>query len=184
MRPTFVFSLLCLAACAADLPVTVTRVDAPAKALIFEVVVPASRTAVWKAFSDSTELSTWLTPGAVVDLRRGGEFTARYPGGRTGGGHIVDFTPEQELIVTAMAPEQFPTVRSERTTAIFQLVARGESATLVRLVQTGWKQGQEWDKAYEYLAKGNATLLTTLQKRFTTGPIPWPQSWVDEVTKK
>jgi hypothetical protein len=45
------------------------------------------------------------------------------------------------------------------------------------LKQTGWKQGEEWDKAYEYLASGNAQLLATLQRRFEQGPIDWAKEW-------
>jgi hypothetical protein len=34
--------------------------------------------------------------------------------------------------------------------------------TRVKLLQIGWKQGEEWDKAYGYLAIGNVQLLDTL----------------------
>src|SRR5580693_355082 len=77
----------------AQSPVKVVRQSEPEKALIFEVTIPATRAAVWRAFATSEGLSTWLTPGAVVDLRKGGEWTAHFPGGKTGGGTIVDFTP-------------------------------------------------------------------------------------------
>ena len=100
----------------------------------------------------------------MVDLRKGGEWTAHFPGGKTGGGTILSFVPEEEITMAAMAPEQFPTVRAERTTARFQFIAKEES-TVVRLVQTGWKTGDEWDKAYDYLARGNAQLLETLRRR-------------------
>src|SRR5215471_7733966 len=93
--------------------------QAEPKALIVEVTVPATQAEVWKAFSTSEGLSTWLTPGAVVDLREGGEWTAHYPGGHTGGGTIVSFVPMREITLRAMAPEQFPHVREERTTAKF-----------------------------------------------------------------
>jgi hypothetical protein len=56
------------------------------KALVLEITVPAPRPAVWHAFATSDGLSTWLTPGAVVDLRSGDEWTAHYPAGNTGGG--------------------------------------------------------------------------------------------------
>ena len=161
---------------AAPSPVQVTKRPAPDKALIFEVTIPASRAAVWQAFATSEGLSTWLTPNAVVDLRKGGEWTAHYPGGKTGGGTILSFIPEEELILAAMAPESFPTVREQRTAAKFQFIATGDS-TLVRLTQTGWKNGEEWDRAYDYLAKGNAQLLATLRRRFTDGPIDWEKEW-------
>jgi uncharacterized protein YndB with AHSA1/START domain len=160
----------------AQSPVTVVKQQTPEKALIFEITIPAPRAAVWRAFATSDGLSTWLTPGAVVDLRKGGEWTAHYPGGKTGGGTILDFTPEKELVLSAMAPEKFPTVRAERTTAKFEFIAKGDS-TRVRLVQTGWKHGEEWDKAYDYLASGNAELLETLLRRFVNGPIEWAKEW-------
>lgn len=160
----------------AQSPVKVIKQPAPEKALILEVTIPASRPEVWQAFTTSGGLSTWLTPGAVVDLRKGGEWTAHFPGGKTGGGTILSFVSEQEIIMSAMAPEQFPVVRAERTTARFQFIANGAS-TVVRLVQTGWKTGEEWDKAYDYLAQGNAQLLETLLRRFVNGPIDWAKEW-------
>ena len=171
------FPILAVTAIAfAESPVTVLKQAVPEKALIFQVTIPASRTEVWDAFATSSGLSTWLTPHAVVDLRKGGEWTAHYPGGKTGGGNILSFVPEQEMTIAAMAPESFPTVRAERTTARFEFTAKGKS-TIVRLVQTGWKTGQEWDRAFEYLAKGNAELLETLLRRFTSGPIDWVKEW-------
>jgi uncharacterized protein YndB with AHSA1/START domain len=142
------------------------------KVLILEVTVPAPISAVWQAFTTSQGLSTWLTPGAVVDLREGGEWTAHFPRGSTGGGTILSFVPEKELVLSALAPDKFPTVRATRTRARFQFEAKGDS-TIVRLTQTGWKEGDEWVKAYEYLTVGNAQLLATLHHRFASGPIDW-----------
>jgi uncharacterized protein YndB with AHSA1/START domain len=140
--------------------------------LVIEVEVPAPLHEVWRAFSTSEGLSTWLTPHATVDLRQGGEWTAHFPGGSTGGGTIMSFVPEKELVLAALAPDKFPEVRAERTRAVFQFEARGES-TIVRLTQTGWKSGDEWSRAYEYLVAGNAQLLATLHRRFVDGPMDW-----------
>ncbi len=171
------FWFLAVAAAAfAQSPVKVTRQAQPEKALIFEVSIPAPRAAVWGAFTTSDGLSTWLTPGAVVELKKGGEWTAHFPGGKTGGGTIVDFVPREEVTMTAMAPEQFPHVRADRTRARFQFIESGDS-TIVRLTQTGWKSGDEWDKAYDYLAAGNAQLLETLRRRFVDGPLDWAKEW-------
>ncbi|HZR27670.1 MAG TPA: SRPBCC domain-containing protein [Terriglobales bacterium] len=146
------------------------------KAIVLEITIPASRAAVWQAFTTSEGLSTWLTPEAVVDLRKGGEWTAHFPGGSTGGGTILSFVPQEEIVLSALAPDRFPTVRAERTTARFHFEAKGDS-TIVQLVQTGWKSGEEWDKAYEYLLVGNAQLLSTLHRRFVNGPIDWVKEW-------
>ena len=108
----------------------------------------------------------------TVDLREGGGWIVHYPGGGTGGGTIVSYKPQRQLVLHAMAPEQFPEVRSTGTTAVFDFEPVGEK-TRVRLTQTGWKTGKEWDAAYEYLAKGNAQLLEQLNYRFVKGPIAW-----------
>jgi uncharacterized protein YndB with AHSA1/START domain len=173
MRP---FLLLAMTATLGQGQVKVVRQSAPEKALIFEVVIPASRSAVWQAFSTSDGLSTWLTPGAVVDLRAGGEWTAHFPGGKTGGGTILSFVTEREMVLAALAPEQFPTVRQQRLAAKFEFAVQKDS-TLIRLTQTGRQTGEEWDRAYEYLAKGNAELLETLRRRFIEGPIDWKREW-------
>jgi uncharacterized protein YndB with AHSA1/START domain len=154
-------------------PVKVTKVAAPEKALIFEVMLPASLDAVWTAFTTSEGLSTWLTPHATVDLREGGGWTAHFPGGATGGGTIVSFIPKRQLVLAAMAPPQFPHVSQERTRATWDFTAIDANSTRVILKQTGWKEGEEWDKAYAYLAAGNKQLLETLQLRFEKGPIDW-----------
>ena len=42
----------------------------------------------------------------------------------------------------------------------------------MRLSQTGWQGGKEWDAAYEYLAAGNAEMLGMLD-RYVAGPTDW-----------
>jgi uncharacterized protein YndB with AHSA1/START domain len=145
---------------------------APPQQFVIEVEVPAPVGEVWHAFATSEGLSTWLFPNATVDLKPGGDWIVRFPSGSTGGGMIVSFVPEKELVIAAMAPEKFPTVRAERTRAVFTFEPRG-NATVVRLTQSGWKNGDEWTRAYEYLVAGNAQLMSTLHKRFVEGPTDW-----------
>jgi uncharacterized protein YndB with AHSA1/START domain len=155
-------------------PVTVTKIAAPEKALRFEVTVPASLDQVWAAFTTRDGLATWLWSDVRIDLRPGGDWLALFKDS-TAGGTIVSVTPKRRLVVAAMAPEKFPSVRRERTTATFDFRAATAATTVVTLTQTGWKTGAEWDAAYEYLADGNAELLTQLYQRFVSGPIAWPK---------
>jgi uncharacterized protein YndB with AHSA1/START domain len=154
-----------------DVQVTMTR--GPEKRIDFEVVVPASLDQVWQAFTTPEGLVTWLTPAAKVELRLGGPWEADFPGGKTGGGTILSFLPHEMLAVAALAPERFPTVRRERTQAIFRFEPVDAGHTRVRLAQIGWQSGAEWDQAFAYLSKGNAQLLASLRERFTKGPIDW-----------
>jgi uncharacterized protein YndB with AHSA1/START domain len=142
------------------------------KVLLIQLTIPAPLTEVWNAFTTSDGLMTWLTPSATVDLRTGGDWICHFPGGSTGGGTILSFIPQQELVISALAPDKFPNVRAQHTTARFSFTADG-NATLVRLTQTGWQEGEEWNRAYEYLAAGNAQLLAMLHHRFISGPTDW-----------
>jgi uncharacterized protein YndB with AHSA1/START domain len=152
--------------------VKVTRIPATERALKFEVLVPAPLGDVWNAFTTSAGLSTWLWKDCAVDLREGGGWMVHYPGGATGGGTIVSFEPGRRLAIHALAPEKFPEVRRLGTTAVFEFASEG-TGTRVTLTQTGWKQGKEWDDAYDYLATGNAQLLGQLRLRFAKGPLAW-----------
>ena len=149
-----------------------TKAAAPPQQFVIEVEVPAPVGEVWHAFATSEGLSTWLFPNATVDLKPGGDWIVRFPGGSTGGGTIVSFVPQKELVIAAMAPEKFPAVRAERTRAVFTFEPRG-NATVVRLTQSGWKSGDEWTTAYEYLLAGNAQLIATLHRRFVDGATDW-----------
>src|SRR6266850_7943568 len=95
--------------------VSVEKIQKPQKELRFAVVVPASLDDVWNAFTTNDGLKTWLWSDVRVDLRPGGDWLVLYPGGKTGGGTIVAFTPKSQLTIRALAPEMFPTVRRERT---------------------------------------------------------------------
>lgn len=153
-------------------PATASAANVPPRQFTIELEVPAALPAVWEAFSTSDGVSTWLGPHATVDLRAGGDWLVHFPNGSTGGGTIVRFVPQKELVLSALAPDQFPHVRAERTLAVFEFEARGK-ATVVRLTQSGWKDDPEWDRAYEYLLAGNAQLLSGLHHRFVAGPVDW-----------
>src|SRR5580704_14218243 len=143
-------------------------------ALIIELSIPAPVHEVWEAFTTKEGLSSWLAPDVSVELKPGGDWLVTFPGS-TGGGTILSFVPEKEIVINALAPDRFPHVRAARTHAVFTFTAEG-SSTLVTLTQTGWKSGAEWDAAYEYLAVGNAQMLAMLHHRFVAGPTDWEKA--------
>lgn len=152
--------------------VALTRIKQPEKALRFEVIIPARRADVWQAFSTSAGLDTWLWQDCTVDLREGGGWIVHYPMGMTGGGTILSFRDGYQMVLHALAPERFPEVRRVGTTATFDF-EEDDDGTRVTLTQTGWRDGEEWDNAYEYLAAGNAQMLEQLYTRFARGPLRW-----------
>src|SRR3984957_2168541 len=167
----------------AGAPISASKAQrrAPAKVLRIELSIPAPVRDVWDAFTTKQGLSSWLAPDVSVELKPGGDWLVKFPGS-TGGGAIVSFIPEKELVINALAPDRFPHVRAARTRATFTFTADGNS-TLVSLTQTGWQSGAEWDAAYEYLAAGNAQLLATLHRRFVAGPTDWQKAMAGAADK-
>jgi uncharacterized protein YndB with AHSA1/START domain len=144
------------------------------KRLDFSVTVPAGIDQVWAAFTTVPGMTSWIAPQATVEPQAGGRWEVAFgPGSSVGGGTIVLVQPKSLLAISALAPDRFPTVRRERTTAVFLFDAAGPNATTVRLAQTGWQPGDEWDQAFDYLATGNAQLLEQLYHRFAVGPVSW-----------
>ena len=155
--------------------------DDSAKVLRIELSIPAPVHDVWEAFTTQHGLSTWLAPDVSVELKPGGDWLVKFPG-ITGGGTIVSFVPEKEIVINALAPDRFPQVRAARTHAVFTFTAEGNS-TLVCLSQTGWQSGAEWDAAYEYLAVGNSQILAMLHHRFVAGPTDWQKEMAGTADK-
>ena len=180
MRQLRLAFILLLAAIASGLSPANAAPRSSQKYLILSLSIPAPCAEVWKAFTTSDGLATWLAPNVTVNLKPGGDWLVHFPAGpsgqaSTGGGTIVSFIPQRQLVLSALAPDRFPTVRSTRTQARFTFTPDGDT-TVVTLTQTGWKSGPEWDAAYEYLLAGNAQLLAALHHRFVNGPIDWTKS--------
>jgi uncharacterized protein YndB with AHSA1/START domain len=178
MKALFLAVLIAVAGASAQTPDPMSAVTAQpqdsTKVLRIELSIPAPLHEVWAAFTTPQGLSSWLAPDVSVELKPGGDWLVKFPGS-TGGGTIVSFIPEKEIVINALAPESFPKVRAARTRAVFTFTAEGNS-TLVRLTQTGWQSGAEWDAAYEYLAVGNAQMLSMLHHRFVAGPTDWQKA--------
>lgn len=134
------------------------------KVLRFEVVVPASRAEVWKAFSTSEGARGWMAPRAAMDLRVGGELVTRYDTTAAlddpGSIHlpILNYLDEELITFKVELTESFPpSTQSEdqNLQEIVQLRDEGEGKTRVVSSMVGWGTGPDWEKTYGFFRKGN-----------------------------
>jgi len=152
----------------------------PERALRWELIVPAPVPEVWTAWTDPAAMITWASPGAEVDLRVGGVWEVHFdpdrPEGQRGSdaNEIIGLVDGTELVIAAGAPTQFPTVREEKTRFTVRLEPVGHGFTRLVVTQTGWKVGEEWEAAFDYLAGANAEWLSWLLRRYVSGPTEWP----------
>jgi len=70
-------------------------------------------------------------------------------------------------------PPQFPGPRKERAQWVVVFLEASGGGTLVRLVELGWKEGEEWEAVYRYFDRAWTTVLARLAYSISTGPIDW-----------
>src|SRR4051812_50070689 len=82
--------------------------------LVIEVEVPAPLSDVWRAFSTSEGLSTWLAPDSAVDLRAGGDWVFPFPGGGTDGGTLMQSVLQKKNEPVPREPRRFTQLEADR----------------------------------------------------------------------
>jgi uncharacterized protein YndB with AHSA1/START domain len=166
-----------------------TQVHCAERAIDREVVVAANVDAVWQAWTTSEGIRTFFAPDAHVELRVDGPFEIfinpyAAPGLKGADGmRIIGFQPKRMLSFTWNAPPHLPEARQQRSVVIVRFTPQGESETRVSLHHTGWGDGGEWDKAFEYFSGTWPIVLANLQKRFASGPIDWTD-WLKQLKPK
>ncbi|MBS1151504.1 MAG: hypothetical protein H6Q89_3202, partial [Myxococcaceae bacterium] len=139
---------------------------------------------VFKAWTTVEGMKSFLAPDAKVELKPGGAyepyFVLTVPAGMRGaeGCTVVSFQPNKQLVFTWNFPPTIPALREakEHTQVAIDLVPEG-AKTKVRLTQTGWKEGADWEKGRAYFERAWGFVLARLERRFTRGPIDWKYGW-------
>jgi uncharacterized protein YndB with AHSA1/START domain len=103
---------------------------------------------VFRALTDPSELERWFVGKAEVDLRPGGalKFTWREHQVAEGAFLIVD--PPHRLSFRWQMDENLG-----KTTVTIELNSQGEG-THLRLIETGWGVGDDWDRLYDAVEPG------------------------------
>ena len=151
----------------ADSPIKQTSIVtlSAERVLRLETVINASRDEVWKAFATEAGLRGWLAPLVRLDWRVGGSMKTNYDsaanidGAGTITNTIVNYLPGELITYKVNLTATFaPSVRAEDKNLqhIVQLVPLGKHETKLISSMVGWGAGADWDKAYDFFAKGNA----------------------------
>ncbi len=133
---------------------------------------------VWKAFTTTEGLQSWMAPLADIDLRVGGKMRVNYNAGGTLGDEktientILSFEPERMLSIQATRPPAgfpFPTAIQDMWTVLrFEPV--GADRTRLIITGMGFGESEESVKMREFFDKGNAHTLDQLRKKFAAAP--------------
>jgi uncharacterized protein YndB with AHSA1/START domain len=149
------------------------------RAIVKISVVAAPLEAVWKAWTTTEGVKTFFAPDARVEARPGGPFEIYFnpyakPGLKGADDMVVLAVQDNRMLsFTWNSPPHLPEVRRQRTAVTLRFSALGENRTELRLTQTGWGDGGQWDQSFAYFDTAWERVLANLQKRFAEGPIDW-----------
>ena len=166
------------------------------RALDKEVVVNATLDQAWDAWTTRQGIVAFFAPDAKVEPRVGGAFQIYMDPLATPGNKGADemrylaLQPKKMISFDWNAPPSLPEAREQRTFVVVRFEPVSDKQTKVMLHHTGWGDGGEWDKAYQYFDKAWGNVLANMQKRFDKGPQDWSEwmaqlkVWHDESAKK
>ncbi|MCX6656974.1 MAG: hypothetical protein NTY03_17925 [Candidatus Bathyarchaeota archaeon] len=87
---------------------------------------------------------------------------------------MLSYLPMEMLSFEWNAPPQFSKVRrGPLTWVIVQFSARGQKQVQVRLTHLGWREGEEWEKVFQYFQSAWDIVLGRLEYRYSGGTIDW-----------
>jgi uncharacterized protein YndB with AHSA1/START domain len=149
-----------------------------------EVQVNAPVEKVWNVWTTSDGATRFFAPKARIELRLGGAYELYFDleamKGLQGseGCRVLSFLPLEMLSFEWNAPPEFPNVRKEQerkhTWVVVQFYPFAKEQTRVRLTHLGWKEGEEWEKVFQYFLRAWDIVLGRLEHMFSTGKsIDW-----------
>ncbi|MCS7479371.1 SRPBCC domain-containing protein [Umezawaea endophytica] len=122
-----------------------------------EVELAATPDEVWEAISTPEGMSVWFVPHERVD----GEVEADFGGGNTQAGQVLAWEPGERVVYGAPGPDGEPPMTLE-----FLVEGRGDGTTVLRLVQSGFFGGDDWEAEYDGFGKGWDMFLHNLAEYF------------------
>jgi len=155
-----------------------TAVDTgPRRAVRVEATIKAPVSEVWRVWTTSRGAEEFFAEKANIHLAIGGpyeiQFDPRDERSGTKGLKILSYAPEEMISFQWNAPPEYPDVRNGGTWVVVQMRQEGTDRTRVTVTHLGWKEGPEWDRAYDHFVRGWDDLMKRLERRFTDGPIDW-----------
>lgn len=151
------------------------------RVLRHEGIVDAPVASVWKAFTTTDGVISWMVPRAVVDFGIGGTMEASYsldaefPSPDNIKHEFLAYLPNEMIAMRVIqCPPGTPHEEIlEKLWAVITFEPVGEDRTRVAIAGVGYGEGEGYDAVYDFFDQGNAWTFTQLQKLFQEGPIDW-----------
>ena len=132
-----------------------------------QVKASATPEQAWEAWADPEKIAQWFVDRATGEAKRGGTMTWFFDKfGYVLPYEILDAVPGELIIYRWEPPEGLPGILEVR-------IAQEGGATAVRVIQSGFREGAEWDDEYQGVNSGWKIALGILkfylENHFTRG---------------
>jgi len=123
---------------------------------VHEKIVNAPLSAVWNAWTTPEGIRSFLAADARIQLMRGGAFELLFdpdaPAGSRGteGCRVLSYLPRQMLSFEWIAPADYAELRSRRMRILLKVDPASGGGVRVRLTQSGWGEGEDWEALYQH----------------------------------
>ena len=133
-----------------------------------EIEVPGTPEQVWEAIATGPGITAWFVP-TDVDERVGGTITQHHGEGLDFEGEITAWEAPRRFAY-AMDFQPTEAASRERIAAEFLVEARSGGTCLVRVVNSGYGSGPDWDRMMESTRAGWPSVLDNLRLYLTHFP--------------
>ena len=149
--------------------------------LIFEMNLSAPVEEVYKAWATNEGIKTFFAPGCDVEMKLFGKYHIYFfpenPTGSRGAEDEMLIAHEENkmLSFTWGFPPSLMTLReNQKTIVLIRFEETEPGKTKLTFIQSGWGEGEEWQKGYEYFTDAwGKVVLARLKYRFEHGPVDW-----------
>ena len=144
----------------------------PGRSLELSIEVPGTPEEVWEAIATGPGISSWYVP-MEVEERAGGEVTMDWGDLGHETADVVVWDPPHRVVFAG---------RGDRALAYEWLVEAREGGTcIVRLVNSGFGEGEDWDEQYHGMAGGWTIFLESLRLKLAHFPGRPARAWIPTV---
>lgn len=138
-----------------------------------EIELAATPEQVWQAISTPEGMSIWFVPhehtgseiDTEIDTEIDADFDADFGAGNTQAGQVLESEPGRRVVYGAPGPDGEPPMTLE-----FLVEAKEGGTTVLRLVQSGFFGGDDWEAEYDGFGKGWDMFLHNLAEYFRHFP--------------
>ncbi|MEM9606045.1 MAG: SRPBCC domain-containing protein [Actinomycetota bacterium] len=126
------------------------------RSIELEVEVEGTPEEVWRAIATGPGITSWYVPHTIEE-RTGGDASASFGPGMDVPGRVVEFDRPNRFVLAGVEGES-PGLAFEWT-----IEAKSGGTCVVRLVNSGFGQGGEWDDHFDSMTEGWRMFLLNLQ---------------------